>query len=133
MTRREAREAAFLLLFEQGFKEDGAEETLALAAESREMKISGFGKGLFMGVTEHLAEIDAELDKALIKWDSDRITRVTRTALRLCTYEMMFTDIQTEIAVNEALELIKKYDGEESSAFANGVAGGIHKSLAGLE
>lgn len=130
MTRREAREEAFFLLFEHSFKEDGAEEILALAAESREMKISGFGKGLFVGTIEHLAEIDEIMDKALIKWNSERISRVTRTALRLCTYEMMFTPLQTEIAVNEALELIKKFDGEESASFANGVAGGIHKLMA---
>ena len=133
MTRREAREAAFLLLFEQSFKEDGAEDILALAAEAREMKISGFGKGLFLGVTQNLAAVDEKLEKALIKWDSDRISRVALTALRLCTYEMMFTELETEIAVNEALELIKKFDGEESAAFANGVAGGIYKALKGVE
>ncbi len=133
MTRREAREAAFLLIFEQSFKEDGADEILALAAEAREMKISGFGKGLFLGVTENLAAIDAELDKALIKWDSNRISRVALTALRLCAYEMMFTELDAEIAVNEALELIKKFDGEESASFANGVAGGIYKSIKGNE
>ena len=44
-------------------------------------------------------------------------------------YEMMFTELPAEIAVNEAIELIKRYDGEESASFANGVLGGVDKAL----
>lgn len=133
MTRREAREAAFLLLFEHDFKEVGAEENMSLAAEAREMKISGFGKGLYLGTLQNLAAIDAELDKALHNWDSDRISKVAHAALRLCAYEIMFTDTQAEIVINEALELIKRFDGEESASFANGVLGGVYKSVKGGE
>lgn len=131
MTRREAREAAFLLLFEQGFKDAAPDETLSLAAESREMKISGFGKGLFSGTLQNLEAIDEKLDNALIKWDSDRISRVARTAMRLCVYEIMFTDTDTQIAVNECLEIVKKFDCEESASFANGVLGGVCCALDG--
>ncbi|MBQ3080920.1 MAG: transcription antitermination factor NusB [Clostridia bacterium] len=129
MTRTEAREAAFILLFEQNFKDDPIEETLSLAHEARELKISGFGKGLFSGAMEKLSEIDALLESALINWRSERISKVARTAMRLCIYEFAFTDIQGEIAINEALELIKKYDCPESAAFANGVLGTVYATV----
>jgi len=129
MTRTEAREAAFTLLFEQDFKNEPAEETVELAYEAREMKISGFGKGLFFGTCEKLAEIDQKLDSALINWRSERLSKVARTAMRLCIYEFTYTDIQGEIAINEALELIKKFDGAESAAFANGVLGTVYAAV----
>lgn len=131
MTRKEAREAAFLLLFEQDFGANRAEDTIILAAEQRGFKISGFGKGLFFGATEHLDEIDATLEEALHNWTSGRVSRVALAAMRLCVYEMRFTDIESEIAINEALEIIKKFDGAESASFANGVLGGVYRALQG--
>ncbi len=128
MTRKEAREAAFLLLFEQSFGANAADGTLQLAEAERELKISGFGRGLFFGAAEHLAEIDERLDKALHNWQSGRVSRVALTAMRLCVYEMCFTETESEVAINEAIELIKKFDGEESASFANGVLGGVYKA-----
>lgn len=132
MTRKEAREAAFLLLFEQDFGANPADETIALAATERELKISGFGKGLFFGTCEHLEEINAKLETALHNWRSERVSKVALSAMRLCVYELCYTDIESEIAINEALELIKKFDGEESASFANGVLGGVYKAVKGV-
>ncbi len=132
MTRKEAREAAFLLLFEQEFNAIPAEETLELAATEREQKISAFGKGLFFGATEKMGEINEHLEAALHNWRSERVSKVAMAAMRLCTYELCYTDIESEIAINEALELIKKFDGEESASFANGVLGGVYKSVKGV-
>jgi len=129
MTRTEAREAAFILLFEQNFKDDPVEETLSLAREARELKISGFGKGLFEGTMAKISEIDALLDSALINWRSERVSKVAKTAMRLCIYEFTYTDMQAEVAINEALELIKKYDSPESANFANGVLGGVYTTV----
>lgn len=131
MTRTEAREAAFLLLFEQDFKDDAPEETLALAISEREFKISAFGKNLFFGVCENLKPIDEKLDKALINWRSERVSKVARAAMRLCVYEFCFAELAGEIAINEAVELIKKFDGEESAFFANGVLGGVYRAELG--
>lgn len=131
MTRKEAREAAFLLLFEQEFNANPVDETIALATAERELKISGFGKGLFFGTCENLSDINEKLESALHNWRSERVSKVALTAMRLCTYELCYTDIDGEIAINEALELIKKFDGEESSSFANGVLGGVYKAVKG--
>ncbi len=131
MTRKEAREEAFLLLFEQSFGANSAEDALSFAADAREMKISGFGKGLFFGTVENLAEIDAVVSDALIGWNTDRISRVVLSAARLCVYELKFTELETEIAINEALELVKKFDGEESASYINGVLGTIAAKLRG--
>ncbi len=129
MTRKEAREEAFLLLFEQSFGANETEDTLALAAEARDMKISGFGKGLYLGTVENLSDIDTVVEKALIGWSGERVSRVVRTALRLCTYELKYTELDTEIAINEAVELVKKFDGEESASYANGVLGSVAASV----
>ena len=131
MTRTEAREVAFALLFENNFKDDSADDIMALAAEYREMKISGFGRGLFTGAMENLTAIDEQLDKALVNWSSSRLSKVARTAMRLCVYELAYTDIHTEVAINEALELIKKYDSPESASFANGVLGTVVNNIKG--
>ena len=131
MTRKEAREAAFLLLFERDFSSDAPEEIMALAAEERELKISGFGKNLFLGACSHLPEIDKQLESKLIGWRGERISKVARAAMRLCVYELCYTEIEGEIAINEALELIKKFDCKESASFANGVLGAVYKSVRG--
>lgn len=131
MTRKEAREAAFLLLFEQDFNANSVDETISLAMNERELKISGFGKGLFFGTCEKLADIDKQLESALLNWRSERVSKVAFTAMRLCTYELCYTDIDGVIAINEAIELIKKFDGEESASFANGVLGGVYKAVKG--
>lgn len=129
MTRREAREEAFLLLFEQSFGANSAEDALSFAADAREVKLSGFGKGLYFGTMENLAEIDGIVSEALIGWNSERISRVVRAAARLCVYELKFTELDTEIAINEALELVKKFDGEESASYINGVLGTVASKL----
>ncbi len=131
MTRKEAREEAFLLLFEQSFGANSAEDALSFAAESREMKISGFGKGLFFGTVEHLEEIDGIVSAALIGWNTERISRVVLAAARLCVYELKYTELDTEIAINEALELVKKFDAEESASYFNGVLGTVAANIRG--
>ncbi len=131
MTRKEAREEAFLLLFEQSFGANTAEDAMTLAAEWRELKISGFGKGLFFGTVEHLEEIDSVVSAALIGWNTERISRVVLTAARLCVYELKYTELETEIAINEALELVKKFDSEESTSYINGVLGTVVAAVRG--
>ena len=135
MTRREQREATFELLFEREFRlEEGAEEIFALSTENRDIDAikEKYIKNTYFGVVEHEVEIDALITEAANGWKVSRLSKTTRSALRLCVYEMMFCDdIPNTVYINEALELVKKYDEPKSRAFTNGVLNNIKDKLEG--
>ena len=135
MTRREQREATFELLFEREFRlEEGAEEIFALSTENRDIDAikEKYIKNTYFGVVEHEVEIDALITEAANGWKVSRLSKTTRSALRLCVYEMMFCDdIPNTVSINEALELVKKYDEPKSRAFTNGVLNNIKDKLEG--
>lgn len=67
------------------------------------------------------AEIDEQLTKALVDWQVSRLTRIDRDLLRIALVEIMFLGIPERVAINEAVELAKRYSGEEGHRFINGV------------
>ena len=75
---------------------------------------------------EHLEEIDAQLNSASRGWKTKRMSRVDLAALRLAVYEMEYdADVPTGVAINEAVELAKRFGGDASGSFVNGVLGKI--------
>ncbi|MGM9641604.1 MAG: transcription antitermination factor NusB [Eubacteriales bacterium] len=133
MTRREAREAALELLFEKGFRNDETPEViLARALEMREIEINEYVKTVFFGVCENLEFIDALLEKHSHGWKKTRISPVSRAAIRIAIYEMYFCeDVPDTASINEALELVKKYDdADKVKAFVNGVLNAVLKEKA---
>ena len=71
-------------------------------------------------------EIDATIERHSNGWKVARLTRVSRAVIRLCVYEMAnATDVPATVAINEAIELSKKYDDEKARSFVNGVLNGI--------
>ncbi len=126
MKRREARETAFCLIFEKDFmKELSCKEVydIALGYFDREA-IEGepYIFSTFNGVYENIEEIDRLIAFASANWDSERISRVSKAILRLATYEIKYVDdIPVKIAVNEAVEIAKKYDDDKAFSFINGV------------
>ena len=58
-------------------------------------------------------------------WSLDRIAHISLAILRLCTYELLFTEVPTPVAINEAVELAKLYDGDDAPAFINGILNAI--------
>ncbi len=130
MTRREAREAALGLLFEMGFRsDDNPDIILERALEMREIDINDYVKNVFYGVFENLEFIDGLLEKHSHGWKKTRISPVSRAAIRLAIYEMYFCeDVPATASINEALELVKKYDdGDKVKAFVNGVLNAVLK------
>ena len=120
MTRHESRCEAFCLLFEYSFGGDPA-EIMANAAEYREEVISGFAKELFTGAVEHLEEIDSVIAAHSEKRAITRIARTPLSCLRLAAYELLYEDTPAEIAVNEALEICREYNCDDSVSFVNGI------------
>jgi N utilization substance protein B len=133
MTRKEQREAVFELLFEREFRlEESAEEIFALSTENRDIDAikEKYIKDTFFGVVEHQDEIDDLITNASNGWKVSRLSNATRSAIRLCVYEMKYCeDIPSTVSINEALELVKKFDDPKSRAFTNGVLNNIKNIL----
>ncbi|MDD6383308.1 transcription antitermination factor NusB [Mitsuokella sp.] len=142
MSRRQAREAALQALFQldlnHGDEADQEEmyESLAIdtaLAEGEAMNAHdrAFVKALVHGTRQHLAEIDAEIAHASREWKVERMAVVDRNLTRMATYEMQFAPekLTPNIAINEAVELAKKYGTDESSRYVNGILGAIMKNV----
>lgn len=81
-----------------------------------------FTTGLVSGVREHKSRIDALISEAAENWRIDRMAAIDRNILRLGAFEMLFCpDVPTKVAINEALELAKRYSTAQSSRFVNGI------------
>lgn len=133
MTRKEQRESTFELLFEREFHaEESAEEIFARSTENRDIDAvkETYIKNSYFGVVEHQQEIDEMISEAANGWKVSRLSNATRSAIRLCVYEMKYCDdIPNTVSINEALELVKKFDDPKSRAFTNGVLNNIKNRI----
>ncbi|PDO10873.1 MAG: hypothetical protein BLM47_05050 [Candidatus Reconcilbacillus cellulovorans] len=145
MKRRRAREIALQSLYslemnetepdrairfsmECGEEENGSDAGVGQEADGR--VDSAYAERLVKGVMEHRAEIDRALGGYLKGWRMERLSRVDRQALRLAAYELLHVDdVPPKVAINEAIELAKRYGGEESGKFVNGVLGAFLRGL----
>ncbi len=129
LSRHKARENAFLALFSLSFIEDPDEVLAQCAAPDAEHPLDEYGRRLFQGYTAHAAEIDKTIDGNLKNWRAERLARVDLALLRLAIAEMRYGDDDIEsIAINEAVELAKKYGEDESYQFVNGVLGSVARA-----
>jgi len=120
MTRHESREKAFCLIFEYSFG-GNPEEIINNAKEYREESFSAFSVSLFNGTVEHIDEIDAIIGKNTENRAFSRIAKVPLSALRIAIYEILYTETPKEIAVNEALEICREYNFDDSVSYVNGI------------
>ena len=136
MTRREAREAVFGLLFETEFRSDEtAEAVYTTSTENREIPDDAYIRGVYFGVNENREAIDAMIERHAKGWTLGRMSRVSRTVLRLSCYEMMFLGdkVPMRVSINEAIELSKKFDSEKARGFINGILNAIKNELTAKE
>lgn len=124
MTRKEQREQAFCLVFQDLFNNEEALETY----EENIAKIGYYSKELFSGVISNKDNLDELINKYSKGWKSRRLPKVNLAILRLAVYEIMFVDeVPDGVAVNEAVELAKTYSGEGDYSFINGILGAVIK------
>ena len=124
MTRREAREEAFFIIFEHSFSGEQVDDIIANAVEGRSLQINPFAYSLAKNTIEKIEELDQLIENHAIRWKKNRISKVSLAVLRLALYEMGFEEsIPESVSINEAVELAKKYSTEKSSKFINGVLG----------
>ena len=135
INRRVARQAAFELLFETEFKStESREDIFELSLEVREIEANDYIKTVYFGVLDHKDEIDALIGKYARGWKTARISRVSRSILRLSIFEMLYlTDIPASVSINEAIELCKTFDEESARAFVNGILNSVKDELSGSQ
>ena len=132
LTRKEAREEALRLLFETEFQEEPDPVVIyGLAVNTREFSDDAYVKDVYFGVREHLEEIDEIFSRHAKGWKPSRISPVSRSAVRLSIYEMLYReDVPSVVSINEAIELVKKFDDPSARAFVNGVLNGAKDEIA---
>ena len=140
MTRNTAREIATHLAYELSFTELSVEAFLderlseesfaALAAEHElyaqvpNAKQAQYIRRLVTGVAEHAAELDTYIEKYAKGWRFERISLVASAIMRVAMFEILYMpDIPHGVAINEAVEISRKYEAEEVTKFINGILG----------
>lgn len=132
MTRREAREAVFGLLFETEFRMDETTEVIyRTSTENREIPDDAYIREVYFGVMDKREVIDTMIEKHAKGWKLNRMSRVSRAVMRLSTYEMMFMQnrVPMRVSINEAIELSKMFDGEKARGFINGILNAIKNEI----
>jgi len=90
--------------------------------------VADFARTLLHGVLDHSREIDAVIERTAPAWPSDRLAAVDRNILRIAIREFMLDNLTpVSVAINEAVDLAKKYGSESSGKFVNGVLGSVSK------
>ena len=131
MKRQEAREQAFMVLFEKIFNEtDSIEEIVETAQEAGIIKINSFAENILKNVQAHIDEIDNIISENLQGWTMSRLPKVSLAVLRLGVCEILFIDdVPNGVAVNEAVELAKKYGTEDDAKYINGVLSSVVRAV----
>ena len=131
ISRKEAREILLGLLFETEFKADeDINGIYLLAVQDREIPDNEYIRRGYFGIHQNIEQIDQTIGSHSNGWKTGRMTRISRSVLRLCVWEMLFEDdIPYSVSINEAVELSKKYDEEKARAFINGILNSVKVEL----
>lgn len=101
-----------------------------------DIKVNGeireYASSLIRGIGQHLERIDRLIKTHAQNWDISRMATIDRNILRICTFELVFhKDVPPKVAINEAIELAKKYGDVKSPKFVNGIMDQILKEVSG--
>ncbi len=138
------------MIYAQGFSGDEPEAVVAARLEkeyyknlSEEHEVYeerpsraqvGYLDAVVSGVANRTEELNETIQKFSIGWDVSRISRLTRAIMQLAIFEVLYVeDIPTGVAVSEAVRIAKKYDGDDTGAFVNGILGSFARSLTAEE
>ena len=146
MTRTNAREIVAQLVYEMGFRDDDARTLVrehldpdyyaTLKDESDAYEESASGKQVeyiqstVCGIREKQDELDGYISKYAIGWNLGRISKTARAIMQLAMYECLYVhDVPVSAAINEAVELTRKYEDEDVVAFVNGILGAFAREV----
>ena len=126
-----AREHALKILYQFDITKRPMEAVVASywqAEETKDQEIIAYANLLAQGVDDHIKDIDQKISDYATNWQIKRMAIIDRNVMRIGLYELQYTtDIPPKVAINEAVELAKKYGDLESSKFVNGILDKIHK------
>jgi len=146
MTRGNARELAVHLIYGRGFTGEEPEKVVNtrlnkdyykqlseendVYAERPSRAQLGYIDSVVSGVANREEDLNAEIQKYSIGWDISRISKLARAVLQLAMYEILYVeDIPTGVAISEAVRIAKKYDGDDTGSFVNGILGAFARGL----
>lgn len=130
--RRKAREETLRILFRLEFENKQIEKTLNQYWESRKTteEIKEYSTWLVKGIISDQAKIDNIIQQVSEHWRISRMALVDRNILRMAVFELLYEkNIAPAIIINEAIEIAKKYSGDEAATFVNGILDAIRKNL----
>ncbi len=130
MTRKQAREEAFILIFEKQFSSDELQDILDIAKQVRDINPDEYITKVFFGVYDNIETIDKIISEMAVGWSIKRISKTALAVLRLAIFEMKFMDdIPVSVSINEAVELTKKYATKDDASFVNGILATVSKQV----
>ena len=146
MTRGNARELAVHLIYGRAFTGEEPEQVVAIRldkdyytklsldndvyAERPSRAQMGYIDKVVAGVANREEELNATIQKFSIGWDISRISKLARCVMQLAIFEILYVeDVPTGVAISEAVRLVKKYDGNDTGSFVNGILGSFGRSL----
>ena len=146
MSRGNARELAVHLIYSQSFTGDEPELVISTRLEKEYYSLLSQENDIYAvrpknaqlayidsvvsGVVNRQEDLNEQIQTYSIGWDISRISRLARTVLQLAIYEILYVeDVPAGVAVSEAVRLAKKYDGDDTGAFVNGILGTFVRNL----
>ena len=146
MTRGNARELAIHLIYGRDFTGEEPEQVIATRLEkeyyaqlSEENQVysdrpsrqqMNYIDTVVAGVANRSEQLNEIIQKHSIGWDVSRISKLARTIMQLAIFEILYVeDVPTNVAISEAVRIAKTYDGEDASAFINGILGAFSRNM----
>jgi transcription antitermination factor NusB len=126
--RGRAREAVLRALYQVDLVRSDPERAIQFAISLDELtpEAECFARELFKGILEHAGEINEMISRRSLEWKVDRMSTVDRNILRLSLYELLYRpDIPKNVSIDEAVEMAKRYSGDEAAKFVNGILGSV--------
>lgn len=136
MKRSAAREEAFKLLYSLEIQKENLDEQLEIYFENEEItekEIKDYISGVVKGIENNISDIQNKISENLKKdWKLERISKINLVLLKLAIYEILYTETPYKVAINEAIEIAKKYGDDNSPNFVNGILASIVKESENL-
>lgn len=131
MNRSAAREQAFKLLYSLEIQKENLQEQIELYFENEDIsdeKTKKYITDVVNGIENNISEIEKKISENLKKdWKLDRISKINLVLLKLAIYEILYTETPYKVAINEVVEIAKKYGDDTSPNFINGILASIVK------
>lgn len=132
--RTNARESALKILYAIDITKEDPDKCINnywLLQDKIDIEIKAFADDIVSGVCDNMERIDAVVSASATNWELDRMAVIDRNILRLGAYELLFMeDIPPKVAINEAIDMAKRYGDKDSGKFVNGVLDKINKEKA---